>query len=801
MHLPVSIRSRRERKERGLQAAETSVHSQRSESHWPPLEPFAQFNSAVWKVADHLWNRAFCGLKAALLPRSFGLAGLFFCASTSLAPAAPAPASDLAATVRPFLADHCVKCHGPEKQKGDVRLDTLNLTGDLAKDRELLTLVRDQIRDGLMPPKKEKQPAPALALRVATALTQALPKAQTAEQFASDQLPNKGNLIPHDLLFGQPGGDVTPPAARLWRLNSDSYLGFVSSVSRARIDGLVKPFTLIPERGLKDYAALYSMDEPTTEILLRNAATIVERQTAHELKDGKPSGKNDSVREFVALMNPAVAPTPEQIAAAVKQQFTLAIGRVPGADEIARYQLLYKKCAADGDAPGAVKTMLQAVLLRADAIFRSELGGAPDARGRAMLAPAELAAALSLALGNKRLEHFTTAAAKGELSTKEHIAARLQAVLDSPDKRLDTSRLLGFFQQYFEYHRAPDIFKEARFPFAEQASEWAQRKGAWPKGDETKHGSIHHPAQLVGDTDRLVQRILDADKDVLRQLLTTDFTFVNLRLKDDKKTQQKNVPVPASEVNDRNILGPHYVYGFATWPAAQPVKAPAAAPRLGILMQPAWLAAHSTNFENDPVRRGRWIRERLLGQTVPDLPIGVVAQVPDEPHRPFRERLQVTREAKCWKCHQWMDDLGLPFEQFTHYGVFQKAELVVDADATAKNVDKKGQPISKVFTPVPLNTAGEIAHTADPKLDGPVKDPYELVRRLADSERVRQVFVRHAFRYFMGRNESLADARTLQEADRAYATSGGSFKTLVIALLTSESFLYRASNTTTAQSK
>lgn len=724
---------------------------------------------------------------------AFGVivAVLAFSTFASAAPALSPAALDK--TLRPFLADHCVRCHGPEKQKGEVRLDTLNPSSDSAQSRELLTLVRDQIRDGLMPPKKEKQPDSALALRIVSALTQALPKPQTAEQFASDQLPNKGNLVPHDLLFGQPGGDVTPPAARLWRLNSESYLGLVSTVSRGRSDGLVKPFTLIPERGLKDYAALYSMDEPTTEILLRNAAAIVERQTAHEFKDGKPSGKNDTVREFVALMNPATPPAPAQIGAIVKQQFTLAIGRVPGPDELARYQSLYEKIAREGDSPAAVKTVLQAVLLRADAIFRSELGGLPDERGRALLTPAELAVALSLALGNKRLEPFTTAAARGELATKEQIAARLQTVLAHPDQRLDTSRLLGFFQQYFEYHRAPDIFKEARFPFAEQANEWALRRGSWPKGDESKHGSIHHPANLVADTDRLVQRILDEDKDVLRQLLTTDFTFVNLRLKEDKKTRQKNVPVPASEVNDRGIIGPHYVYGFNQWPVAQPVKAPADQPRLGILMQPAWLTAHSTNFENDPVRRGRWIRERLLGQTVPDLPIGVVAQVPDEPHRSFRDRLGVTREAKCWKCHQWMDDLGLPFEQFNHYGVYQKAELVVDADATAKNVDKKGQPISKVFTTLPLDTTGEIAHTGDPKLDGPVKDPYELVHRLADSERVRQVFVRHAFRYFMGRNESLADARTLQEADRAYVTSGGSFKALVLSLLTSDSFLYRSS--------
>ncbi len=740
-------------------------------------------------------------MQPARLPYASSLAGLFLCACIICAPAAPATTASFVATLRPFLAEHCVKCHGPEKPKGDVRLDSL--TGDLAKEGELWTTVRDQIRDGLMPPKKEKQPDAALSRRVVATLTQALPKPQTAEQFASDQLPNKGNLIPHDLLFAQPAGEVTPPAGRLWRLNSDSYLGLVSSVSRARMDGLVKPFTIIPERGLQDYAALYSMDEPTTEILLRNAATIVERQTAHDFKDGKLTGKNDSIRDFVALMDAAKPPTPEQVAAVVKQQFTLAIGRVPGAEEVARYQSFYETCARDGDRPAAVRTVLQAVLLGADAVFRSERGGAADGKGRRMLAPNELAVALSLALGNKRLEPLTAAAAKGELITKEQIATRLRAILDTPDKRLDTSRLLAFFQQYFEYHRAPEIFKEERFPFPEKASEYALRRGNWPKNDQTLVGSIHHAANLVADTDRLVQRVLAEDKDVLRQLLTTDLMFVNLRFKEDKQTRQP-VPVPAAELNPNNhrgIVGPHYVYGLATWPAAQPVKASAEQPRLGVLMQPAWLVAHSTNFENDPVRRGRWIRERLLGQTVPDLPIGVVAQVADEPHRAFRDRLQVTREAKCWKCHQWMDELGLPFEQFTHYGVFQKAELVVDAEATANHVDKNGKPLGKVFTTTKLNTTGEVAHTNDPQLDGPVKDAYELVRRLADSTRVRQVFVRHAFRYFMGRNESLADARTLQEADRAYVASGGSFKALVIALLTSDSFLYRSSPTTTAQSK
>jgi hypothetical protein len=181
----------------------------------------------------------------------------------------------------------------------------------------------------------------------------------------------------------------------------------------------------------------------------------------------------------------------------------------------------------------------------------------------------------------------------------------------------------------------------------------------------------------------------------------------------------------------------------------------------------------------------------LLGGNVPDLPIGVAAQVPDEKHRTFRDRLTVTREAKCWKCHQRMDDLGLAFENFDHFGRFRTTETVLDLEATEKNVDAKGKPLGPVTREVDLVTTGLVADSGDASLDGLVKDPRELMQRLANSDRVRQVFVRHAFRYFMGRNETPADASTLQAADAAYVSSDGSFKALVVSLLTSDQFLYR----------
>ena len=114
-----------------------------------------------------------------------------------------------------------------------------------------------------------------------------------------------------------------------------------------------------------------------------------------------------------------------------------------------------------------------------------------------------------------------------------------------------------------------------------------------------------------------------------------------------------------------------------------------------------------------------------------------------------------------------MDPLGLPFEQFDDFGRWRETEL-----------DR------------PVNTTGNIA-VGVPEVDGPVADPFEMLERLAASEHVEQVFVRHAFRYFLGRNETLDDAPTLIDAHRAYREQGGSFKALVASLLTSDSFLYR----------
>jgi hypothetical protein len=92
---------------------------------------------------------------------------------------------------------------------------------------------------------------------------------------------------------------------------------------------------------------------------------------------------------------------------------------------------------------------------------------------------------------------------------------------------------------------------------------------------------------------------------------------------------------------------------------------------------------------------------------------------------------------------------------------------------------------------VPVETSGEIVDSGDAGIDGPVADAFQLVAKLAGSTRVRQSFVRHNFRYWLGRNETFADSSTLIAADKAYTNNGGSMKALIASLLSSDSFLYR----------
>ena len=676
--------------------------------------------------------------------------------------------------VAPFFAKHCLACHNAKDAKGDLDLAALDPDMKASTSGARWAVLVERLSNGEMPPKGKPRPD-AAGLRGVVRWAHAEAK-RAGKHFVNRAAYANGNAVPHHLLFDPSNVPPFDGGPRVRRLSPEIYAALTAEFAKGR-QGIGQPFSPEGKSTFKDMGAP-KIDEPVATQLIQNALLIAENQTRHTVENGRVKGIGNVPKELLALLDPKAPPTDAQVEAAVAYQFNAVLKRPPTADEKARFVGFMKKNMAEaGQAVGA-RYALAAVLLLPEAVFRMEVGaGKPDAKGRVRLAPREIAYALAYALTDKRPDaELLKAAATGELDTDEGVAKQARRLLDDP--KVEKPRVLRFFREYFGYDAAMDVFKD------------------------NKDNPEHDARVLVEDTDRLILYVLERDKDVLRELLTTNKSFVAYRTAADtkKKRAQALAKFEADKAKDpakfKNKKPPKVgrdvfeAYGLKDFPDQQPVELPADQ-RAGILTQPSWLVAQSTSFDNHTIHRGKWVRERLLGGVVPDLPITVDAQLPDAPEKTLRQRMAVTQQAYCWKCHQLMNDVGLPFEQYDHYGRFRTAETVLDPEATKMNVDKKGKPKGPVMRDAPLDASGLIAHVGDPALEGPVKSPVELMKKLASSERVEQVFVRHAFRYWTGRNESPGDAATLQAAHKAYKESGGSMKALVTALLSSESFLYR----------
>jgi hypothetical protein len=420
---------------------------------------------------------------------------------------------------------------------------------------------------------------------------------------------------------------------------------------------------------------------------------------------------------------------------------------------------------------------LAPIFLDREALFRLELAeqGQPDKYGRVRLQGMELALAINGAFSYLPPDDaLRSAAISGDLESDANVKDHLDRILN--DDRIRKPRMLQFFREYFDYDRAGHICKDARALID-------------AGGDvRTYYRTMF---RYTANTDRLIELILAEDKNVLGELLTTNRVVLNGNDHEEVRhfsEFEKLIDVPSRTqaerkkkytLEERGMMAPpkgdkihvriarvvkngRTQKSLTTLPSDQ---------RMGILTHPSWLVSHSDAMDNHAILRGRWIRERLLGDAVPDVPITVDAMLPVEPKSTLRHRMRVTREDECWRCHRKMDPLGLPFESYNHLGLFR-----------TKEKEK------------PVDTSGEIIDSGEAGLDGPVANAHEMIEKLANSKRVKQVFVRHAFRFWIGRNETLNDAPVLQDAFQAYEENGGSMKALVASLLTSDAFLYRCVN-------
>lgn len=813
-----------------------------------------------------------------------------------------------------FLYDHCYDCHDNETQKGDLNLLELGAVDETNAAVWKAVWAQVSLQE-MPPKKKDRPEVIARLRFSDWIVSELKRVMEDKGGFQAHLDPKKGNFLDHNLLFGPlPDGIKLAPTsspARIWRVTPQEHITRLNELINTEpqfdtkkpglrtrgdvvptnhggelklyfgADRIIKwqggtvayatsvksiPVVLSSARkhGFENYPDFYTVNSAEATQILSKAEDILRYMAYGPLSIANPEQITDDPKSYAPegdlrglptaitystkivrpmtpvyelMKNPEVSD--ESLRAAVDYLFEALTFRPPTQTESAAYLDIVKNSIDKVGKENGVFMGLSSIFLDRDALFRPELveTSKSDKDGRVMLQDWELGLAVNHALRYiKPDEELREAIADGKMRTRTDVEREVTRML--ADESIRKPRILRFFKDYFDHDLAGYICKDDK---------------ALATTGVASRGNSHYRAmfEAAASTDRLIELILEKDKDVLKELLTTqqvvasradnsyfgrkhtpeerkaaqaakkkadaeqankaavdlkpikaelagiETKLKNLKGKPESRqtvkalTNQKKKLVAAKkkiegnkkrnrnngkiDVAEAKLTGPkiysrvsHRSFGNGSM---KPDRTLATAPegqRLGILTHPAWLVSHSDAMDNHAIHRGIWIRERLLGGGIPDVPITVDAMLPDEPNTSLRARMHVTREKYCWTCHKKMDPLGLPFEMYNHAGLFRTTELNE-----------------------PVDTSGEITHSGDPQLDGPVEDAIEMIQKLAKSERVEQVFVRHAFRFWMGRNETLNDAPALQSAHKAYRNSGGSMNALIASLVTSDAFLYR----------
>lgn len=288
---------------------------------------------------------------------------------------------------------------------------------------------------------------------------------------------------------------------------------------------------------------------------------------------------------------------------------------------------------------------LEGMLLSPQVLMVSERAE-PDPKppGEWRLDSYSLASRLSLFLWNAGPDDLLLKAAEsGELQTDKGLAKQADRLLASP--RLDAG-VRAFFDDMFQLDEFNNLAKDGKiYPaFTGTAVQDAR--------EQVLRMTLNH--------------LLAENKDY-RDLFTTRETFVS--------------PSLAA------------VYKVPAKPGWTEYEFPEGSPRVGLLTQIGFLAAHGHPGRSSPTLRGKALREVLLCQQVPRPPPNVdfsALENPDPKIKTQRERIAVhLQNPVCAGCHRLTDPIGLALENFDGAGQFRETEKGAPIDASGSLDGKK----------------------------------------------------------------------------------------------------------------
>lgn len=399
-----------------------------------------------------------------------------------------------------------------------------------------------------------------------------------------------------------------------------------------------------------------------------------------------------------------------------------ALRRPLSAAEVARYRSLVD---AQPDAVAGARALIRALLASPHHWYRAELGIAND-KGEIVLGPYELASQLSYTLtGSMPDAALFEAAAGGALATTAGLL-------------IETERLLAT--------------AAARAHLGDFALMWL---GAERVRDEPKS-----------------QKLYPAFDDALRRALVAEVGAFYADLVLDSGGNVGDLFTSPTQWVDASLAA-HY--GLPAPPTGTQglQKVQGDGKRAGVLGLGAVLSATSHSDQTSPIRRGLFVRTRLLCHELPPPPpdAGGVPEI--DPGATTKERFaQHTSDPVCASCHKVIDPVGFGFEAFDAVGRWRTLDAGKPIDASGDMVD--------------VEAIG--AGTSAPFADLPA-----LGKTLATSQAARECHGRWWWRFALGQGEGVADRCELNALAQQIQSDGGDLRDLLRRIVALPSFRLRAS--------
>ncbi|MDF1658392.1 MAG: DUF1588 domain-containing protein [Verrucomicrobiales bacterium] len=187
----------------------------------------------------------------------------------------------------------------------------------------------------------------------------------------------------------------------------------------------------------------------------------------------------------------------------------------------------------------------------------------------------------------------------------------------------------------------------------------------------------------------------------------------------------------------------------------------------GVLGQAATMMATANGVDTQPVLRGVWVLENIIGMPPPPVPNNVPALTPDvQGTSTPRELLSAhTKAADCAGCHRHIDPIGFALENFDPVGRWREEWPEID---------------------VPVDPSGVLP-------DGTQIEGYLDFKKwlVANIGLVSECLAEKLMIYATGRIPSYAEQIEIKEIVERNEAEKGGFRDLIIALIESETFRTR----------